>query len=130
MADTFTIRYRLFRADIYTEALEQIPLRKLRKLFSLAAKDRRTNLAAIDTIKGYLDQHIPEAQATMRASAKAYEDGWKKVPNPRSRKPAVVEQLRRNKELTDNFNRDHARYEKLVAVRKVYMSIFAADTKH
>lgn len=130
MTGAVVIRYRTFRADISLDALENMPARNLRKLFKLAAKDRRTNEAAINTIRLHLDETIPEAQDTMRAAARAYEDGWHKVDNPRSRKPSVVEQLRKNDELTAAFKKAHARYERLVSPRKVFDEILAPDTKH
>lgn len=130
MTGAVVIRYRTFRADIFLDALENMPARNLRKLFKLAAKDRRTNEAAINSIRLHLDETIPEAQATMRAAAKAYEDGWHRVDNPRSRKPSVVEQLHKNDELTSAFKKAHARYERLVSTRKVFDEILAPDTKH
>ena len=130
MTGAVVIRYRTFRADISLDALENLPARNLRKLFKLAAKDRRTNEAAINSIHRHLDDTIPEAQATMRAAAKAYEDGWHRVDTPRSRKPSVVEQLRKNDELTSAFKKAHARYERLVSTRKVFDEILAPDTKH
>lgn len=130
MTGTVTIRYRSFRADILLDGLEIMPARNLRKLFKLAAKDRHTNEAAINTIRLYLDETIPEAQDTMRATARAYEDGWRKVTNPRSRKPSVVEQLHKNDELTAAFKKARARYERLVSVRKVFDETLAPDTKH
>ena len=52
------------------------------------------------------------------------------MDKPRSRRPTVVEQLRKNKELTAAFKKAHARYERLVSVRKVFNEILAPDTKH
>ena len=50
MTGAVVIRYRTFRADISLDALENLPARNLRKLFKLAAKDRRTNEAAIKAV--------------------------------------------------------------------------------
>ena len=130
MTGTVTIRYRSFRADIYLTALETLPLRNIKKLFKLAGQERSTNEDAINTIRCHLDETIPEAQATMKAAALAYENGWRKVDKPRSRKPAVVEQLQKNRELTADFKKAHARYERLVSVRKVFNETLAPDTKH
>ncbi|MBR4863066.1 MAG: hypothetical protein IKU07_00705 [Oscillospiraceae bacterium] len=130
MTGAVVIRYRTFRADISLDALENMPARNLRKLFKLAAKNRHTNESAINAIRLHLDETIPEAQDTMRAAARAYEDGWRRVDNPRSRKPSVVEQLHKNDELTSAFKKAHARYERLVSTRKVFDEILAPDTKH
>ena len=130
MIGTVTIRYRSFRADIYLTALETLPLRNLKKLFKLAGQGPRTNEAAINTIRLHLNEIIPEAQAAVKSAALNYENGWRKVDKPRSRRPEVVEQLRKNKELTRAFKKAHARYERLVSTRKVFDEILAPDTKH
>lgn len=129
-SDFFTIRHGSFHAAVLYSALEHLPIRNLKKLFRLAKKAQFENEAAIQGIRSYFDTAIPEAQETMRAAAKAYEDGWRKVDKPRSRNPKTVEQLRINKELTTRFKQAHARYERLVASRKVFEETLFPDTKH
>lgn len=107
-SDFFIIQHGSFHAAVLYSALEHLPIHNLKKLFRLAKK----------------------AQETMRAAARAYEDGWKKVDKPRSRNPKTVEQLRLNKELTVRFKQAHARYERLVASRKVFEETLFPDTKH
>ena len=119
-----------FRADIYLDRLCDMTIHNLKKLFRLAKKAQFENEAAIQSIRSYFDEVIPEAQETMRTAAKAYEDGWRKVDKPRSRNPKTVEQLRLNKELTVRFKQAHARYERLVASRKVFEETLFPDTKH
>ena len=118
-SDFFIIQHGSFHAAVLYSALEHLPIHNLKKLFRLAKKAQFENEAA-----------IPEAQETMRAAARAYEDGWKKVDKPRSRNPKTVEQLRLNKELTVRFKQAHARYERLVASRKVFEETLFPDTKH
>lgn len=128
--DFFTIQHGSFHAAILFSALEHLPLRKLKKLLLLAKKSPFENEAAIQSIRSYFDTAIPEAQEAMRAAARAYENGWKKVDKPRSRNPKTVEQLRINKELTARFKQAHAHYERLVASRKVFEETLFPDTKH
>lgn len=104
-SDFFTIRHGSFHAAVLYSALEHLPMHNLKKLFRLA-------------------------QETMRTAAKAYEDGWRKVDKPRSRNPKTVEQLRLNKELTVRFKQADARYERLVASRKVFEETLFPDAKH
>lgn len=129
-SDFFTIRHGSFHAAVLYSALEHLPIHNLKKLFRLAKKAQFENEAAIQGIRSYFDTTIPEAQETMRAAARAYEDGWRKVDKPRSRNPKTVEQLRLNKELTTRFKQAHARYERLVASRKVFEETLFPDTKH
>lgn len=129
-SDFFTIQHGSFRAAVLYSALEHLPMHNLKKLFRLAKTAQLENEAAIQSIRSHFDEVIPEAQENMRTAAKAYGDGWKKVDNPRSRNPKTVEQLRINKELTARFKQAHARYERLVAARKVFEETLFPDTKH
>lgn len=129
-SDFFTIRHGSFQAAVLYSALEHLPIHNLKKLFRLAKKAQFENEATIQSIRSYFDEVILEAQETMRTAAKAYEDGWRKVDKPRSRNPKTVEQLRLNKELTVRFKQAHARYERLVASRKVFEETLFPDTKH
>lgn len=129
-SDFFIIQHGSFHAAVLYSALEHPPIHNLKKLFRLAKKAQFENEAAIQSIRSYFDEVIPEAQETMRTAAKAYEDGWRKVDKPRSRNPKTVEQLRINKELTTRFKQAHARYERLVASRKVFEETLFPDTKH
>lgn len=129
-SDFFIIQHGSFHAAVLYSALEHPPIHNLKKLFRLAKKAQFENEDALQGIRSYFDTAIPEAQETMRAAAKAYEDGWRKVDKPRSRNPKTVEQLRLNKELTVRFKQAHARYERLVASRKVFEETLFPDTKH
>ena len=129
-SDFFIIQHGSFHAAVLYSALEHLPIRNLKKLFRLAKKAQFENEAAIQGIRSYFDTTIPEAQETMRTAARAYEDGWRKVDKPRSRNPKTVEQLHLNKELTVRFKQAHARYERLVASRKVFEETLFPDTKH
>ena len=129
-SDFFTVRHGSFHAAVLYSALEHLPMHNLKKLFRLTQKAQFENEATIQSIRSYFDKVIPEAQETMRTAAKAYEDGWRKVDKPRSRNPKTVEQLRLNKELTVRFKQADARYERLVASRKVFEETLFPDTKH
>ena len=59
----------------------------------------------------------------MRAAARAYEDGWHRVYDPKIR-------ILKNDELTAACRHARARYERLVRTRKVFDEILAPDTKH
>lgn len=128
--EIITIKYDSFTANIYPHALAELPLRNIKKIFKLAQAARFENEAAISAINAYLSQTILQAQEAMKSAARAYNDGWRKVDKPRSRKPAVVEQLQKNRELTDAFKKAHAHYERLVSVRKAFDEILASDTQH
>lgn len=86
-SDFFIIQHGSFHAAVLYSALEHLPIHNLKKLFRLAKKAQFENEAAIQGIRSYFDATIPEAQETMRAAARAYEDGWKKGGQAKEPKP-------------------------------------------
>ena len=129
MRDHVEIKSGTFEAHFFLTALERFRLSKLKKLFQLTASDPWGNAQAIEAIRLYISDAIPAAQEEMRAAARAYEGGWRKVDKPRSRKPDVVKQLKINEELTTAFKKAKARYERLLKIRTLYDETIG-DTKH
>lgn len=129
-ATKVTIRYLLFRADIDLSNLAEFPPRNFKKLLRLAAKEPHRNEAAIQALGSYFSWTIPEARRQMQTAAQAYLDGYKKVENPKSRRPEVILQLSKNKRLKAEFLRTQAHHDKLIKLKDLFLEMFPTDTKH
>ena len=57
-------------------------------------------------------------------------DGYKKVENPKSRRPEVILQLSKNKRLKAEFLRTQAHHDKLIKLKDLFLEMFPTDTKH
>lgn len=62
MSDTVTVRFLFFRADIYLDRLEDMPLRNFKKLLRIAAKDTQLNAEAIQRLQEYFERTVPDAR--------------------------------------------------------------------
>ena len=74
MRNTITVRHMLFRADIYLDRLEDMPLRNFQRLLRIAAKDPQLNEEAIQLLREHFERQVPEARTVMQTAAKAYLD--------------------------------------------------------
>ena len=130
MRDTVTVRFLFFRADIYLDRLEDMPLRNFKKLLRIAAKDTQLNAEAIQRLQEYFERTVPDARTTMQAAAKAYLDGYKEV-NSRSRKKAVLAVLKENQRLKAAFTSAKVRHDKIIKLKDAFFDAFPRnDTQH
>lgn len=88
-----------FRADIYLDRLCDLTITNTRKLFKL--------------------MHRWDFDAWKLAS-REFTDGWRKVSNPKSRHPAVVETLKNNNRLTRKVKAAKARHERWVKIKALW----------
>lgn len=129
MRNTITVRHMLFRADIYLDRLEDMPLRNFQRLLRIAAKDPQLNEEAIQLLREHFERQVPEARTVMQTAAKAYLDGYKDV-NRRSRKKAVRDILNENKRLKAAFVSAKLRHDKIIKLKEIFLAAFPDDTKH
>lgn len=101
-----------FRADIYLDRLCDMTIPNIRKLFKLTYLYRWENEQAIDRLVSYLEQAIQESEDAWKLASREFTDGWRKVSNPKSRHPAVVETLKNNNRLTRKVKAAKAQHER------------------
>ena len=109
-----------FHADIYMDRLIDLPVTNIRKLFKLLHLYRWENERAIDSMVPYLAQAVQESEDAWKLASREFTDGWRKVSNPKSRHPAVVETLKNNNRLTRKVKAAKARHERWVKIKALW----------
>lgn len=114
-----------FHADIYMDRLIDLPVTNTRKLFKLMHRWDFDNQQAIDRLTNYLEQAIQESEDAWKLASREFTDGWRKVSNPKSRHPAVVETLKNNSRLTRQLKAAKARHERWAKIQSIWAEISA-----
>lgn len=109
-----------FRADVYLDRLIDLPVTNIRKLFKLMLSEPCSNREAIEATTAYLDAAVHASNDAWGEASKEFVHGWRKVDNPKSRHPAVVEKLKNNKRLTRTVKAAKARYERWVKIQTIW----------
>lgn len=117
-----------FRADIYLDRLCDLTITNTRKLFKLMHRWDFDNRQAIDRLTAHLEQAIQESEDAWKLASREFTDGWRKVSNPKSRHPAVVETLKNNNRLTRKVKAAKARHERWVKIKALGWFAFALQT--
>ena len=104
------IRTGRFYADIYFDRLMDEPLPAIRKIFNLLLADPWSNEDAIRQMTLYLDAAVMESEAAWKQASTEYQNGWRYVPNKKSRLKDDRQKLRENDRLTAAVKRAKARY--------------------
>ena len=112
-----------FRADIYLDRLCDMTISNTRKLFKLM--HRWENERAIDSLVPYLAGAVQESKDAWKQASADYVNGWRKVDNPKSRHPAVVETLKNNNRLTSKVKAAKARHERWAKIQSIWAEISA-----
>lgn len=114
-----------FRADIYMDRLIDLPVTNIRKLFKMLYSYRWENERAIDSLVPYLAGAVQESKDAWKQASADYVNGWRKVDNPKSRHPAVVETLKNNNRLTSKVKAAKARHERWAKIQSIWAEISA-----
>lgn len=114
-----------FHADIYMDRLIDLPVTNIRKLFKLLHLYRWENERAIDLLVPYLAQAVQESKDAWKQASADYVHGWRKVDNPKSRHPAVVETLKNNGRLTRQLKAAKVRHERWAKIQSIWAEISA-----
>lgn len=115
-----TFRQDTCTVNLLLEKLCELPLANVRKLYAMMLSEPDRNAEAAATLSEYLETAIADSKAAWAQASKAYTDGWRLVPNKRSRTPAAVETLTRNKQLTRAVRRTKAQYERWVKLKTLW----------
>lgn len=74
----------------------------------------------LDRLTAHLEQAIQESEDAWKLASREFTDGWRKVSNPKSRHPAVVETLKNNNRLTRKVKAAKARHERWVKIKALW----------
>lgn len=109
-----------FQADIYLDRLCDMTIPSIRKLFKLLHLYRWENERAIDRLVPYLAQAAQKSKDAWKQASADFTDGWRKVDNPKSRHPEVVETLKNNNRLTRKVKATKAQHERWVKIQAIW----------
>lgn len=112
-----TINTGDYHADIYFDRLEDMPLSNIRKVFKLLLADPWSNEGAIRQMTLYLDAAVIESKEAWKQASTEYHNGWRYVPNKKSRLKDDRQKLRENNRLTAAVKRAKARHERWVKLQ-------------
>lgn len=115
-----TFRQDTCTVNLLLEKLCELPLANVRKLYAMMLSEPDRNAEAAATLGEYLETAIADSKAAWEQASKDYQNGWRLVPNKRSRTPAAVETLTRNKQLTRAVRRTKAQYERWVKLKTLW----------
>lgn len=116
-AKLITINTGDYHADIYFDRLEDMPLSNIRKVFKLLLADPWSNEGAIRQMTLYLDAAVIESKEAWKQASIEYQNGWRYVPNKKSRLKDDRQKLRENNRLTAAVKRTKARHERWVKLQ-------------
>ena len=117
---TIRFQYDTARFELYLDKLTGLPAPNIRKLFKLMHRWDFDNRQAIDRLTAYLEQAIQESEDAWKLASREFTDGWRKVSNPKSRHPVVVETLKNNNRLTRKVKAAKARHERWVKIKALW----------
>lgn len=130
MRDTVSFSQDTFHATIYLPSLLSLPIKNIRKIFSIMLWDDRGNWQAIQDTGLYLEDIVPECKQAWDAASVKYQREWRLVEKPtrrRNRKEIERDAAIRahNDELTKAVKRAKSQYEHWVKIQALWN-----DTKH
>lgn len=106
--------------NLFLDKLCDLPLANVRKLYAMMLSEPDRNAAAIIALGEYFETAIADSKAAWALASKEYQNGWRLVPDKRSRTPAAVETLTRNKQLTRAVRRAKAQHERWVKLKTLW----------
>lgn len=130
MRDTVSFSQDTFHATIYLPGLLSLPIKNIRKIFSIMLWDDRENWQAIHDTGLYLEDIVPECKQAWDAASVRYQREWRLIEKPtrrRNRKEIERDAAIRahNDELTRAVKRAKSQYEHWVKIQALWN-----DTKH
>lgn len=118
--DTIQIRSGNFYAELYLERLGEMPRSNFRKLLRLMQGAQWENQTALDSLGAYLKGQLKATKTAWEKAGQNYADGWKLVPDKRSRRKDVMDTLQENHRLKTALNRAKGAYDTVVALQTIY----------
>lgn len=106
--------------NLFLDKLCDLPLANVRKLYAMMLSEPDRNAAAIIALGEYFETAIADSKAAWALASKEYQNSWRLVPDKRSRTPAAVETLTRNKQLTRAVRRAKAQHERWVKLKTLW----------
>lgn len=130
MRNTVSFSQDTFHATIYLPSLLDLPIKNVRKIFSIMLWDDRGNWQAIQDTGLYLEDIVPECKQAWDAASVRYQREWRLIEKPtqrRNRKEIERDAAIRahNDELTRAVKKAKSQYEHWVKIQALWN-----DTKH
>lgn len=124
------IRNGSFRAELYLAAMEDLPPKNIRRLFTLMLLEPQRNEQAIRDTELYLEDIVRDSKQAWDIASIRFQWEWRLIEKPIGRRTkaqihAVAERKAHNDELTRAVKTCKAKYERWVKIQA-----FWNDTKH
>lgn len=117
MTDTVSFQQDTCHITLYLPKLPDLPIKNIRKLFSMMLSEPWNNEQAIRQMTLYLDAAVIESKEAWKQASIEYQNGWRNVFNKKSRLKEDRQKLRENNRLTAAVKRSKARHERWVKLQ-------------
>ena len=130
MRDVVSFSQDTFHATIALSALLDLPVKNVRKIFSIMLWDDRVNEQAIQDTELYLENIVPDSKKAWDDASIRFQREWRQIEKPtRRRTKAEISKAAairaHNGELTRAVKKAKAQYEHWVKIQALWN-----DTKH
>lgn len=123
MRDTIFFSADTCHIVLHLPKLIELPAPNCRKLFELMFSEPWNNEEAIQIIELHLQDAIAISNKELQAASNAYDQGWREVQNPKSRRREVVETLKENRRLTEALKTAKTRHDSWVKLNEIYHQV-------
>lgn len=125
MRDYVSFSQDTFHATVYLPRLTDLPMKNLRKMFSIVLWDDRENWQAIQAIGLYLESIVPDCKKLWDEASVKYQREWRLIEKPtRRRTRKEIEKTAairaHNDELTKAVKRAKSQYEHWVKIQALW----------
>lgn len=130
MRDTVSFSQDTFHATISLPCLPDLPVKNIRKIFSIMLLDKWANEQAIQDTELYLESIVPDSKKAWDDASIRFQREWQPIKKPtRKRTKAEISKTAairaHNDELTRAVKKSKAQYERWVRIQALW-----EDTKH
>lgn len=131
MCDTVSFSQDTFHATIALSALLDLPVKNIRKIFSIMLWDDRVNEQAIQDTGLYLENIVPDSKKAWDDASIRFQREWRQIEKPTTvrRTKAQIQKTAairaHNNELTRTVKKAKSQYERWVKIQALWN-----DTKH
>lgn len=130
MTDTVSFQQDTCHITLYLPKLPDLPIKNIRKLFSMMLSEPWNNEQAIADADAYFSTAVDDSKEAWAKASKEYQDGWRLVEKPirrRTRKEIKAAATIRadNEALVRAVKQSKAQHERWVKIQTLWN-----DTKH
>lgn len=130
MRDTVSFSQDTFHATLLLSGLLDLPIKNIRKIFSIMFSEPRQNEQAIHDMELYLEDIVPDSKQAWDVASIRFQREWRKIEKPTGRRTkaqihASAELKAHNDELIRKVKTCKTQYERWVKIQALWN-----DTKH